>query len=263
MKIGGTTTLLTGASGGLGHAIAREMARRGSKLVLTGRRREVLASLAAETGGEAVTCDLQDRAQVSELTAKYSGVDIFIANAGLPGAGNYRNLTDEDVDRLLEVNLRAPVVMAHGLVREMVQRGRGHIVFISSLSGIVASPDNSLYAMTKFGLRGFAHAFRMDAADAGVGVSVVLPGFVSDAGMFADAGVPLPPGVRAVSPEVVAKDVADAIEKNRAEVVSAPLELAIGAHLGAISPRLAALAQRSGLARRTSAALADRQRERH
>lgn len=262
MQLTGTTTLLTGATGGLGHAMARALCERGSKLVLTGRKTDVLEALASEIGAETVACDLSDRSAVADLAQKTAHVDILVANAGLPGSGDFRDLTDADVDRLLDVNLRAPIVLAHALGRHMVERGRGHIVFISSVSGMVASPKNSLYCATKFGLRGFAHSLRLDMAGTGVGVSVVLPGFVSEAGMFADAHVALPPGVRTISPQAVANDVVKAIEKNRGEVVSAPVELGIGARIGALSPRLSGRAQSSGLAGRSINALASSQRDR-
>src|SRR5437868_13136035 len=104
---------------------------------------------------------------------------------------------------MLEVNLRAPISLAHSLVPSMSTRQSGHMVFISSLNGRVATPATSIYAATKFGLRGFALGLRQDLRPHGVGVSVVMPGFVSKAGMFADAGVKLPPGVGTRSPAQV------------------------------------------------------------
>ncbi len=102
-------------------------------------------------------------------------------------------------------------------------------MFVSSLSGRAASARSSLYNATKFGLRGFALALRMDLRAQGVGVSLVSPGFIRDAGMFADSGAPLPPGVGTRSPQDVARAVAEAIERNRAEVDVAPLSLRLRA----------------------------------
>ena len=104
------------------------------------------------------------------------------------------------------------MLLAHGLTESMVARGRGHLLFMSSLSGRAASPGTSVYAATKFGLRGFALALREDLAPKGVGVSVILPGFISDAGMFADSGAKLPPFVGTKRPEDVARAVVKAIE---------------------------------------------------
>ena len=120
---------------------------------------------------------------------------MLVANAGVPANGLLEELSQEQIDRMLEVNLRAPIALARALMPSMIERGSGHMVFMSSLSGKAASPASSLYAATKFGLRGFALALREDLHQHGIGVSVVLPGFIRDAGMFADSGVKLPPGV--------------------------------------------------------------------
>ena len=114
----------------------------------------------------------------------------------LPASGALSELDGDQIDRMLDVNLRAPIALAHGLVPMMTARGSGQMVFISSLSGKAASPASSLYSATKFGLRGFALGLREDLRRSGVGVSLVFPGFIRDAGMFAEAGVQLPPGVR-------------------------------------------------------------------
>src|SRR6185312_16025798 len=100
--------------------------------------------------------------------------------------------------------------------------GEGHLVFISSLAGKVGSPRSSLYNATKFGLRGFAFGLREDLHPHGVGVSIVSPGFVREAGMFHEAGSKPPPGVGTTTPKKVAKAVAKAIRKNRNEITVAP-----------------------------------------
>jgi short-subunit dehydrogenase len=122
----------------------------------------------------------------------------------------------------------------------MVERGRGHMVFVSSLSGKAAAPASSMYSATKFGLRGFALSLREDLRSAGVGVSVVLPGFIRDAGMFADAGVSLPFGVGTKAPEDVADAVLRCVEHNRAELSIAPAGLRFGASFAGLAPGIAA-----------------------
>jgi short-subunit dehydrogenase len=244
MELRGRTVLLTGASGGLGRAIARELSQRGATPVLTGRRAELLEPLAAETGGRFVACDLADAAAVDRLLADAGAVDVLIANAGLPASGHIETFTVEEIDRALAVNLRAPIVLARRLAEPMAARGSGHVVFMSSLSGKVASGGGSVYAATKFGLRGFAHGLREDLRPSGVGVSVLLPGFVSDAGLFHDAGVDLPPWVGTTTPEAVAAAVMSAIERDRAEVTVAPLGLRAGAAFGSLAPQLSATVQR-------------------
>jgi short-subunit dehydrogenase len=240
LTIAGSTALVTGASGGLGHAIARALAARGAQLILSGRRAEVLDALADELGGRVVACDLSSREEVARMGAKLApSVDLFVANAGLPASGRLEAMTQDEIDTLLEVNLRAPIALARAFAPAMSERRRGHMVFMSSLSGKAAQPTSSMYSATKFGLRGFGLALRTDLRRHGVGVSVVLPGFVRDAGMFADSGMRLPPGVGTSSPEEVAATVIQAVASNRAEIGVAPLHLRVGASIASVAPGLA------------------------
>jgi short-subunit dehydrogenase len=246
VSITGGSVLLTGASGGIGHAIARAFAARGASLILTGRRADVLEPLAAELGATALPCDLSRPEDVDSLAARAieANIDVLVANAALPATGTLQELTWEQIQRMLDVNLRAPIALAHALVPSMTERQRGHMVFVSSLAGKAASPQSSIYSATKFGLRGFALGLREDLAPHGVGVSLVLPGFIREAGMFADADVELPPGVGTRSPEDVAAGVLRAIERNRAEVTVAPVGLRVGASFSGLAPQTAATVSR-------------------
>jgi uncharacterized protein len=244
MNIGGRTALITGASGGLGHAIARAVAARGAQLVLTARRVEVLEELAAETGGRALACDLSDRNAVERLVEEAGSVDVLVANAGIPGSGGILSFSIEEIDRAVEVNLRAPVVLARLLCERMVERGGGHIVFVSSLSGKAATVGSSIYSATKFGVRGFAMGLREDLRPRGVGVSTVFPGFIRDAGMFHDSGARLPSYVGTKTPEDVAAAVVRAIERDRSEIDVAPIPVRLGAAFAGLAPELAAMVQR-------------------
>ena len=238
--------LVTGASGGIGQAIARALAARGAQLVLTGRRADVLEPLAQELGGRSLAVDLADRDAAARLAAEVGDVEILVANAALPAAGLVADFSVEEVDRALDVNLRAPIVLAKLLSDGMAQRGHGHLVFVSSLSGKAASPRGSLYSATKFGLRGFALCLREDLRGSGVGVSTVFPGFIRDAGMFANAGgeAQLPRGVGTRSPQDVAAAVVRAIERDRAEVDVAPVALRAGAAFAGIAPAFSASVSR-------------------
>ena len=241
--------LITGATGGLGQAMARELAGRGARLVLTGRRTSVLEPLAAETGAALEAVDLADRDAVQALIDRSGDVDVVIANAALPGSGTLDQFTDEQIDRTLDVNLRAPIVMARALAPQMVARGRGALIFISSLSGKSANPASSMYSATKFGLRGFALSLREDLHGTGVGVSLVNPGFIRDAGMFAESGTELPKGVGTKTPQDVARGVMRAIEKSPAEVDVAPVSLRAGAAFSLVAPGFSArVARRLGSA---------------
>jgi len=248
MRISGSTILLTGATGGLGQAIARALHARGGDLILTGRRVEVLGPLAGELGGaRTLAVDLSDPAEVDRLVAEAGTVDILLANAALPGAGRLESFTMAEIDRALNVNLRAPIALAHALVPTMLKRDSGHLLFMSSLSGKSATPGTAIYNATKFGLRGFASALRADLHDSGVGVSAVFPGFIRDAGMFAEANVELPGGVGTSSPDDVARAVLSAIERNRGEVDVAPIHMRAGATFAGIAPELASrVARRFG-----------------
>ncbi len=239
--------LITGASGGIGQAIARAFAGRDAELILTGRRADVLDDLAREVSGRVIVCDLADRDDVRQLLTQVGDVDILVANAAHPGSGLLTDLDQERIDRMLEVNLRAPIALARGLAPAMIARGSGHMVFVSSLAGKAASSASSLYSATKFGLRGFALAAREDLRPHGVGVSVVLPGFIRDAGMFAESGAELPRTVGTRSPEQVADGVLRAVERNRPEVEVAPLFLRLGSSLASVAPGLASsLSRRLG-----------------
>jgi short-subunit dehydrogenase len=234
------TVLLTGASGGIGGAIARAIAPLSAQVILSGRRRDVLEPLAQELGAQVIAADLSRREEVERLVEQAGPVDVLIANAGLPAGGLLADFTQEQIDELLEVNLRAPIALARAFTPRMAERRRGHVVFVSSLQGKAATPVSSIYCASKFGLRGFALALREDLRTDGVGVSVVLPGFIRDAGMFADSRAALPRGVGTRSPGDVADGVIAAIERNRAEVEVAPLPLRLGTAVATVAPALSA-----------------------
>ncbi len=250
MDLSGRTVLLTGATGGIGQAMARRLHASGARLTLTGRRTEVLEPLAAELAAAVIAADLADRDAVTALAERCTDVDVLVANAALPASGSLFGFGVEDIDRALDVNLRAPVVLARLLGEQMVARGSGHIVLMSSLAGKATSGGASLYSATKFGLRGFGQALRTDLHGSGVGVSIVFPGFVRDAGMFHESGATLPSFVGTSTPDQVAAAVVDAIVRDRAEVDVAPLTMRAGVKLAELAPTtVAALAHRIGGAR--------------
>jgi len=254
VELKGRTALLTGATGGIGRAIALDLSRRGATLLLSARKADRLEQLAAELPGEGhrpLPADLSREGEAERLAAEAGDVDILVANAGVSGTGRLDDFSPEEMRVALRVNLEAPMLMARHLAPAMVERGEGHLLFIASLSGKAASPRSSVYNATKFGLRGFALGLRTDLARKGVGVSIVSPGFVRDAGMFARSGGKSA-GLGTTTPERVAAATVRAIERDRAEVAVAPLRQRAMAHIGLAAPGIAARVQSGPVAARTT-----------
>jgi uncharacterized protein len=222
VDISGSRVLLTGATGGLGRAIAKALDARGAHLLLTSRKQDALEDLARELqSADALASDLSKRDDVAALPGRAGHVDIFVHNAGLPGSGRLESFTQEEIDRVLDVNLRAGIMLTHALLPGMSERGRGHLVYVSSMSGKLPTVRASIYGATKYGLRGFAGGLRDDLYGTGVGVSTIFPGPIKGAGMWQDAGIELPRWVPTKAPEDVGDAVAKAIEANRPEIAVA------------------------------------------
>src|ERR1700752_1630341 len=216
MRLEGKTVLLTGATGGLGRAIAAALADRSAALVLSSRKEAELSELVATlpgAGHRAIVTDLAEDAAALRLLDDAGEIDVLVANAGLPASGRLDGFSQEEIGRALRVNLESPVRMARQLLPTWQQHGSGHFVFVSSISGFVSTPRASLYAATKFGLRGFALNLREDLRGSGIGVSVITPGAIREAGMFAESGAPPPPGMGTGTPKQVADAVVRAIER--------------------------------------------------
>jgi len=242
MEIRGTTIVVTGASGGIGRAIARSLHAEGAGLILTGRREDELRLLADELGGSTVMpCDLADRADLDHLTdalLALDGVDGLVANAALPATGKVEDFTTEELDRALDVNLRAPMVMTQRLVPGMRARGRGHFAYVSSMGGKMGTARLSVYATTKFGLRGFGASLRQDLRGSGVSSSVVFPGSVIDGGMLTDAGLPAAPGTKGSTCAEVGAGVVKAITRDIGELDVAHVMVRTAAKVMALAPSL-------------------------
>jgi len=242
VKLEGKTALLTGATGGLGRAIAKALAEKGVSVIVTSRKADELTSLVASLPGEGhrtIVADLGVDGAAEQLVADAGDVDVLVANAGLPGTGTLDSFSEEEISRALRVNLEAPMRISRELVPSMLERGEGHLVYVASLAGKAPSPRSAVYNATKFGLRGFALGLRCDLDGSGVGSSIVSPGFVREAGMFADAGGKAPAGLGTTSPEAVAAAVVRAIERDKHEIAVAPRRQRALAHLGLATPAIA------------------------
>lgn len=249
----GKTVLLTGASRGLGVYIATALAREGANLVLSARTADALEETrrACEAMGAravAVPADMSSPDEQRRLLAaterEFGRVDILINNAGIEYTEALQNLSTEQIDALLTLNLHAPIWFTKAVLPAMLARRGGVVVNVASLAGHVPSPYMQIYGASKAGLISFTLSMVAELRGAGVHMSVVCPTFVDDAGMWAQhqaAGVKTPPLGKPVSPEKVAHAVLDAIRGKTHIIVAAgpqrPL-LAVGALFSGFMPML-------------------------
>lgn len=261
MQLEGSVGILTGASRGLGVYIADALAGRGVHLALAARSADDLegtADLVRKRGVRVITVatditkitDL--RRLVKRATEELGPVDLLVNNAGIECYAPFQEADPKDIRAILETNVLAAELLTRFVLPQMLERGRGHIVNMASAAGKTAVPYNSVYSSSKHALVGFSWSLREEMRPHSIGVSVVCPGFVSDAGMFATwSKGRKPPGIAGqVPPEKVAAATVAAIEKNRAEViVSGGLGKVVDV-FHAISPELTTrIARRSGLYR--------------
>jgi short-subunit dehydrogenase len=265
MELNGKTALVTGATGGLGGAIASALARAGAAVVASGRRPDDLARVGDETGGRVVVADLSTTAGVEALVRQVGPVDVLVANAGLPASGPLLDYEPEQIERAVAVNLVAPVLLTRALLPGMLERREGQIVLMSSLSGLAGTPETSLYNATKFGLRGFGLGLREDLYGTGVGLTVVAPGFVRGAGMFVESGFSqgggkLPAGVGTSSLDDVTAAVLRAVAANPPEILVASRSMRFGTRFASLFPEPAAWVARRLGSNRVAAEVAAGQR---
>jgi len=180
----GKTALVTGATGGIGGAIARALHAQGAKVAISGTRREVLDTLAAELGGAPVLpCDLSNKDSVEALfpdAEKALGqVDILVANAGITKDNLFVALKDEDWDLVLNVNLTSTFRLARAAVKTMMRRRFGRIIGITSVVGVTGNPGQANYTATKAGMIGMFKSIGKEYAKRGVTANCVAPGFIA------------------------------------------------------------------------------------
>jgi short-subunit dehydrogenase len=217
MQLKDAVIILTGASRGIGVAIAEDLAREGCHLVLAARSREKLEEVAGRVraaGGRAtvVPTDVSapgDREALIDAAEAAGPVVALINNAGIEIPIAVLDLTAEEVQRIIAVNLTAAIELSRLAARRMVPRGRGVIVNLSSMSGKSPTPYNAIYCASKFGLNGFTASLRIELTGTGVSCGVVCPSFVGDAGMWIDSGTPAP----SLMPEVPMSRVVAAVRR--------------------------------------------------
>ena len=226
--------MITGASSGIGAALAREFARHGADLVLLARRADRLATLATElerAGRRAlaltadVTVDGDLDKAVAQARAALGRLDVVVANAGFGVVGPVERLALDDYRRQFETNIFGVLRTVHATLADL-KASRGRLVVIGSVAGYVATPGSSPYSMSKFAVRALAEALGHELAPAGVAVTLVSPGYVDseirrvdNAGRFQTAAPEPVPGWLLVPTATAARQIVRAVARRRREVV--------------------------------------------
>ncbi|WP_065382979.1 3-oxoacyl-[acyl-carrier-protein] reductase, partial [Hyphomonas sp. ND6WE1B] len=182
--LSGRTALVTGASGGIGSAIAKAMSEAGAKVVLSGTREGVLNEVAATLPGESavVTCNLSDPEAVDGLAAKAEEVigplDILVANAGITRDKLLMQMKDDDWNDVINVNLGSYYRLTKSVVRGMMKRRHGRIIGITSVVGVTGNPGQTNYCASKAGMIGFTKSLAQEVASRGITANAIAPGFI-------------------------------------------------------------------------------------
>ncbi|MBC2639733.1 MULTISPECIES: SDR family oxidoreductase [unclassified Rhodococcus (in: high G+C Gram-positive bacteria)] len=249
-QLQGRTALVTGASGGLGRVLALALAREGVGVAASGRRVDRLADVVAElralgVRAEAVPGDLTDPGQAESLIARAEAavgpLDLLVNNAGVENVSAFTRLDPGELTAMVDVNLTAPLLLTRRVLPGMLDRGRGHVVFISSLAGKIGPAYCAPYAATKAGLVGLTESLRAEYAGSPVGFSVVCPGFIAGDGMYqrmTEQGIRSGRITGETSPEKVAAAVIRAIRRDRPEIVESGVPIRPVLALAQIAPGL-------------------------
>ena len=183
------TALVTGATGGIGGAIARALHKQGATVALSGRQADRLEALAAELGGRTAVlpCDLGRKEEVAKLVDRVSErlgrLDILVNNAGLTKDNLFMVMKDEQWDEVIAVNLTSTFMLMRAAARAMMRAktGYGRIINISSVSGIIGNPGQGNYAASKAGIIGMSKSLAREVASRGITVNCIAPGFIKTA----------------------------------------------------------------------------------
>jgi meso-butanediol dehydrogenase/(S,S)-butanediol dehydrogenase/diacetyl reductase len=182
MRLAGKVAVISGGGTGIGAAIARRFAREGAKVTVTGRRREPIEAIAAETAGLAVPGDASEPAHAAEAVAEtvraFGGLDIVVPNAGVGFGGTAAGVTDEAWRDTIGINLSGALFLVRAAMPHLEARGGGSIVLISSISGLVASASSAAYMSSKAAMIGLTRSIALDGGPLGIRANAVCPGWV-------------------------------------------------------------------------------------
>ena len=222
MRLDGKVALVTGASAGIGAAVAERLAVAGARVVVHGRDAERTAEVATRVGGIPVLGDLALPGVAAEVAdaalAVHERIDILVANAGLGWSGPFVQMRAEEIDHLVALDLLAPLQLVRCLLPSMVERRSGHVALVGSIAGRTAVAGEAVYAATKAALDIFAESLRLEIRGSGVFVSLTVPGVV-DTGFFSARGRPYDrKRPRPVPAADVARALVDGIANDRAEI---------------------------------------------
>jgi 3-oxoacyl-[acyl-carrier protein] reductase len=183
-SLSGKCALVTGASGGIGEAIAEALHEQGATVALSGTRRGKLDEVARKLGARShvLPCDLRDRAQVGSLVAEAESamgqLDILVNNAGMTKDNLFLRMRDEEWDEVLAVNLTSAFILCRAALRNMMRRRTGRIINIASISGVIGNPGQGNYAASKAGLVGMTKSLAREVASRGITANCIAPGFI-------------------------------------------------------------------------------------
>ncbi len=187
-RLTGKNALITGATGGIGAAISKTLAKQGAKVILSSTKEDRLKELAAEIGGDVkyLSCNLTDAAQVNDLFDKAEElaggqIDILVCNAGITKDNLVLRMKDEDFEQVLDVNLKSTFILNRNAVKKMMRRKYGRIINIASVVGVTGNPGQCNYVASKAGMIGMSKSMASEVATRGITINCVAPGFIQTA----------------------------------------------------------------------------------
>lgn len=230
---------ITGATSGIGRKMTERLIAQGHTVYATGRNESAIKSL-ENLGAIVMQADLRNRDDIDQIAAMLPPLDVAILNAGLGYFSSAIDLSDDEIDQMLEINVRAPIYLAKRLAPAMIEKGSGHFIFVGSQAGKVATKKASVYAASKHAITGFVNGFRLEVGEHNIAVTGIYPGPIDTPFLQkADATNAYRDAISKflIQPEKVASEVVKAIDKQPREV-NLPRIMSFTSKLYAVAPRM-------------------------